>query len=490
MEEKAIGRHKILVRRNDAAIRQCSALVTWKNGSQFWREWRTEEKVSILREPELFSKFLYVRVIQGHSGSTINRALQDNALLPEGFTDFLITSETENNLGQRWIVVWLQEESFSKQADKLCSSPMWIRWIIKMASWETLCDLSQTRIAPYRNTWKYFQDTLFLVQLEARPTKRTCNFIKQDQTQSFSTTHCLQSSLRKRCTMKTKDQLYQRESVILRPRVVLRADSQTGSQDLLVQEARSSWEGSQQDAKGYKETRSNTADFRIPGISSSTVKLHDARRQNHVTKLIEMFEKQQHKKHFLKDMSHKQEINRFITKILEDMSSTVFETFREFCKTSTSSLLFRDGNRVSLLQLRFYFNPWLCHQEEFQSRTKARPIWKTDHVSSRRRRCTRKRDSQSTSNMEDTDERRWFGRTNIISRPCSFVLHSTRMSDQQGYCGQLQKCFSKQGFLLGLLKNPETKATVKPDAETISSWFFWDMEGHAKKCVDILRICE
>ena len=41
--------------------------------------------------------------------------------------------------------------------------------------------------------------------------------------------------------MKIKDQLYQRESVILRPRVVLKAISQSGSQDLLVQEARSSW---------------------------------------------------------------------------------------------------------------------------------------------------------------------------------------------------------------------------------------------------------
>ena len=39
--------------------------------------------------------------------------------------------------------------------------------------------------------------------------------------------------------MKTKDQLYQRESA--RPRVVLRRNSQSGSQDLPVQEARSSW---------------------------------------------------------------------------------------------------------------------------------------------------------------------------------------------------------------------------------------------------------
>ena len=53
--------------------------------------------------------------------------------------------------------------------------------------------------------------------------------------------------------MKTKDQLYQRESVILRPRVVPKANSQCGSQDLLVQEARSSWEP-QRDAERYGET--------------------------------------------------------------------------------------------------------------------------------------------------------------------------------------------------------------------------------------------
>ena len=43
---------------------------------------------------------------------------------------------------------------------------------------------------------------------------------------------------------------------------------------------------------------------------------------------------------------------------------------------------------------------------------------------------------------------------------------------------------SNQGFLLVLWKNSETKATVKLDAETISSWSY-DMEGHAKKCVEI-----
>ena len=35
-------------------------------------------------------------------------------------------------------------------------------------------------------------------------------------------------------------------------------------------------------------------------------------------------------------------------------------------------------------------------------------------------------------------------------------------------------------------KLPETKATGKPDAETVSSWSY-DMESHAKKCVE--RYC-
>ena len=121
--------------------------------------------------------------------------------------------------------------------------------------------------------------------------------------------------------------------MILRPRVVLKANSHGGSQDLLVQEARSSGE-SQQDAESYSETRSNTADQRIPGFSISTVKLQDARRQNNVTKLIEMFGKHRHKEQFLEDMSQKQEINKFSEEsqqLLVDMNLT--EIF-ELCENS------------------------------------------------------------------------------------------------------------------------------------------------------------
>ena len=141
--------------------------------------------------------------------------------------------------------------------------------------------------------------------------------------------------------MKTKDQLYQRESVILGPRVVLKANSQSGSQDLLVQEARSSWE-SPQDAESYGETRSNTADYRIPGISISKVKLQDARRQNNVTKLVEMFETHQHEEQIIERHESKagdQQVQRGITKITRGhQPHRDLRTLWEFCTISMSWL--------------------------------------------------------------------------------------------------------------------------------------------------------
>ena len=138
-------------------------------------------------------------------------------------------------------------------------------------SGETLCDLSTARIAPYRNTWRPFQNAVFWCNLKlAQQTG-----LQFDQTRSHAVVlynTLLAEFIEKAICMKTKDLIYQRESVILRPRVALRVNSQSGSQDLPVQEA-------------------STADYRVPGVSTSTVKLQDAQRQNNVTKLIDMFEK-------------------------------------------------------------------------------------------------------------------------------------------------------------------------------------------------------
>ena len=52
---------------------------------------------------------------------------------------------------------------------------------------------------------------------------------------------------------------------------------------------------------------------------------------------------------------------------------------------------------------------------------------------------------------------------------------------------QTTEMCSIPGFLLEPRKKLLTRASGRPDAETISSWSY-DMEGHAKKCVE--RYCE
>ena len=231
---------------------------------------------------------------------------------------------------------------------------------------ETLCDLTKATIAPYKNTWKRFQNTVNWCNLKLSQQRGLSFYQKRSNAVVLYDTLPAEFIDRAIC-MKTKDQLYERESMILKPRVVLTANSQCDSQDLLVQEARSSWE-SQKDAESYGETRSNTADCRIPGISTSTVKLQDARRQNNVTKLIEMFETHQHKEQFIKDMNQKQEINKF-SKESQQLLVEIFELCENSakllcpdCKVFTEIIEVQaESYAIPEDLLRLYFNPCLCH---------------------------------------------------------------------------------------------------------------------------------
>ena len=83
------------------------------------------------------------------------------------------------------------------------------------------------------------------------------------------------------------------------------------------------------------------------------MKLQDARRQNNVTKLIEMFEKHHHKEQFLKDMSQRQEINKFSEEsqqLLVDMNNT--EIF-ELCENSAKHRCL-DCNAFSAIRIIYY----------------------------------------------------------------------------------------------------------------------------------------
>ena len=97
----------------------------------------------------------------------------------------------------------------------------------------------------------------------------------------------------------------------------------------------------------------------------------------------------------------------------------------------------------------------------------------------------------------------WLGKQNInpmwnilmkdvdLEEPTSFLDHvylgcTQRVSNQQGYRGWLQRYVRIKDSAWATEKLPETKATRKPDTETIYSWSY-DMEGHAQKCGERLR---
>ena len=76
-----------------------------------------------------------------------------------------------------------------------------------------------------------------------------------------------------------------------------------------------------------------------------------------------------------------------------------------------------------------------------------------------------------------------------MGEPTSFLDHVYLSCTQREYqiCKDIvdnyRNMFESRISARAAEKLPETKATGKPDAEKISSWSY-DMEGHAKKCVE------
>ena len=197
MQEKAIRQYRILVSWGEEGFRQCPTLVDWKMDISSGKSWRTKEKVQYCLNPNHPHQFLYFRAIQGHSGSTINPALQDNVLLPEGFTAYIyhvgngkelrsivnhglipggISLRTGRQVVFFTVVNLMDNQDGFGKAYATCH---------KQESRQTKILGNAFRIQYFGAIWSSLN-------------KEDCNFIKQGQTQLSSMTHCLQSSLRKR----------------------------------------------------------------------------------------------------------------------------------------------------------------------------------------------------------------------------------------------------------------------------------------------------
>ena len=124
-----------------------------------------------------------------------------------------------------------------------------------------------------KNTWKNLQNTVLWCILKLAQQRGL--LYQQGLMQLYSCGTLPAEFIEKAVCMKTGEQLHQRESE--RPRVALKANSHCESQDLPSQEARSSFE-TQGEVRSFRETGCNIVDYRIPGISLSTVQEQDERK--------------------------------------------------------------------------------------------------------------------------------------------------------------------------------------------------------------------
>ena len=150
--------------------------------------------------------------------------------------------------------------------------------------------------------------------------------------------------------MKTMEELYQKIRLTPKlPRVVLKSNSHSGQQDQRDQDARSSWHPTSE-SKSFRETCSNTVDYRISGVPLSAVEQQDTKRENKVKKLIEKFECHQHEESFLQDLSQTQKINKFSEEsqdLIADMNNAeIFELCEFFFPKSNVLCAIPTGKSV------------------------------------------------------------------------------------------------------------------------------------------------
>ena len=243
--------------------------------------------------PNSSNQFLYFRAKQGHSGkSGIDPALQDNVLLPKGFTEYIYHVGNANELNSMLRNGLIPRGKSLKRGRPAVFfttvNPM--EDICGMG--ENPCDLTP-RIAPYKNTWKHLQNTVFWCNLKLAQEKD----VQFYQTGSHAVV--LYNTLPAACIetavcMKTQDELYQKVPITPRvPRVVLKSNSQYGLARSTKPRRKIILETSN-DLKSDGEICNNTVDHRISGVPLSAVEQQNRTRENKVKRLIEKFENHTH----------------------------------------------------------------------------------------------------------------------------------------------------------------------------------------------------
>ena len=131
-------------------------------GYLFWQKGGgAKKRFQYCLNPNSSWHFLYFREIQGQSGGNIiDPELQDNVLLPEGFTEYIYkvgNASEMNSIIRSWLNPGGRSLKRGRQSVFFTvTNPM----EDDNGVGEIPCDLTKPRIAPYKNTWKLHRNTV------------------------------------------------------------------------------------------------------------------------------------------------------------------------------------------------------------------------------------------------------------------------------------------------------------------------------------------
>ena len=142
--------------------------------------------------PNSSNHFLHLGASQGHSGgNAMDPELQDSALLPEGFTEYVYhvgNASEMNSIIRSGLIPGGRSLKRGRQA-------VFFTTLNAMEDEsgmvESPRDLTKPRIAPQKNTWKRLQ-IQYVGAIRRSLKRKSCIFPKHSHMQSISTLHCLQ----------------------------------------------------------------------------------------------------------------------------------------------------------------------------------------------------------------------------------------------------------------------------------------------------------
>ena len=172
--------HPSIPRQDDGAVRFDDIVKEFKAKFDGTSQWPINDWIYVLAKgggpkkrfqcclnPNSSKHFLYFKGIQGHSGGNrVDPALQDNVLLLEDFTEYIchIGNVSEiHSIIRRGLIP-------GGRSLKRCGQSVFFTTVNPMdddqSVEEILCDLGKPRIAPYKNTWRPHQNSVYWCNLK------------------------------------------------------------------------------------------------------------------------------------------------------------------------------------------------------------------------------------------------------------------------------------------------------------------------------------